>query len=299
MEKQFTQLITLFLVFISQLSGMGSYEILNFSQDSRSLALHNSSSAYDSHILGNNPAALSLFDEKTTYSYFTIPANISSAQFQKNKRIKLGMYVGKLLFINYGSIADGETTAQTNAYDAVFEIGYKSELKKILSIGISGGYLLSSISDHNSQVLFAKIGLRTRMLRKRIGIGLSLENVGFIVSSYTKIKEPLPTIFRSSIYYKPFYLPIIINTDLVHHFNSQSIEFLGGIEFIASKQFIFRIGYSSNRGNLLTNNFSSDFLAGVSGGVGFQFKKIILDIGFMSFGNTGFVIGFSVINKLK
>ena len=84
MEKQFTQLITLFLVFISQLSGMGSYEILNFSQDSRSLALHNSSSAYDSHILGNNPAALSLFDEKTTYSYFAIPANISSAQFQKN-----------------------------------------------------------------------------------------------------------------------------------------------------------------------------------------------------------------------
>ena len=59
----------------------------------------------------------------------------------------------------------------------------------------------------------------------------------------------------------------------------------------------FRLGINSNRRDFLTEDFSSDIISGVSGGVGFQFQKITLDIGFMNLGPAGFITGFSISNK--
>ena len=202
--------------------------MLHFYSDSRSLSLNNSSSAYDSHMLRNNPAALSMNKEKISYSYFSIPAKINCIQIQRIKKNKTGMVAGKALLTNYGSIIDGEKTEPENAYDAIIEIAYKQEFQNIISIGISGGYAINTISNYSSQLLFSKIGLRSRIKQKRVGIGISLENIGWIVSSYTDYKEPLPTIFRSSIYFKPFLFPIIINCDFLHQINFNKIEYLIG-----------------------------------------------------------------------
>jgi hypothetical protein len=38
-------------------------------------------------------------------------------------------------------------------------------------------------------------------------------------------------------------------------------------------------------------------LSAVSGGAGFKFNKINLDIGFMNLGAAGYIIGFSISNK--
>ena len=46
-----------------------------------------------------------------------------------------------------------------------------------------------------------------------------------------------------------------------------------------------------------TGNFPSDFLAAVSGGVGFKLSKMNLDVGFMNLGAAGYVVGFSISKK--
>ena len=63
------------------------------------------------------------------------------------------------------------------------------------------------------------------------------------------------------------------------------------------RRLTFRLGISSNRSSYLTEDFSSDIISGISGGVGFQFQKITLDIGFMNLGPAGFIMGFSISNK--
>ena len=170
-------------------------------------------------------------------------------------------------------------------------------MKNIVSLGISGGYLLSSISGYRSQLLYTNIGIRSRMMRKRIGLGFSLENVGFLITSYTDVKESIPAIFRTALYYKPRYLPAIISVDIIRDLDGGIVELFGGLEFKPEKRLTIRLGCSSRRIGFLTDDFPSDLLAAVSGGVGFKFNKINLDIGFMNLGSAGYIIGFSISNK--
>jgi len=58
------------------------------------------------------------------------------------------------------------------------------------------------------------------------------------------------------------------------------------------------LGSSSHRSGYLTDDFSSDVIAGFSGGVGFRFINMTLDVGFMNLGPYGFVVGFSLLKKL-
>jgi len=296
MERRIIQLIIIITAFCF-LFAEGSYDILNLPQDARSLALNNTTSAYDDPFMHNNPAAISMRSSGMSYSYLHLPANIHLGKIHlinnKNNRIR----AAKFSLLNYGTIIDSETEEKSYAIDALFEMVYKKEIKNIVSVGISGGYLFSSIAEFNSQILFSKIGARSRFFQKRLGIGFSLENMGILLKSYTDIKEPIPALFRTAAYYRPMYIPLIINGDIVRKLDSNSFYFSGGLEFMYQRRLTFRLGISSNRSSYLTEDFSSDIISGISGGVGFQFQKITLDIGFMNLGPAGFIMGFSISNK--
>ena len=297
MELRIPKLTAFILTALSFLFGGGSYDILHLSNDARSLSLHNAASAYDRSLLRNNPAALSLATENISYSSLILPAGIHSGEIQQVRKMGSAIRAGKLSYTSYGTIYDSETKKKTTAYDILLEMGYKKELKNIVSVGISGGYLLSSICGYRSQMLYTNIGIRSRMMRKRIGFGFSLENVGVIISPYMEVKESIPAIFRSALYYKPKYLPAIISIDIIRNIDRGIVELFGGLELNPEKRLTIRLGCSSRRMGFLTGNFPSDLLAAVSGGAGFKFNKINLDVGFMNLGAAGYIIGFSISNK--
>jgi hypothetical protein len=232
-----------------------------------------------------------------SYSYLYLPANIYLGEIHHVSKNNNGVKATKICLLNYGEFIDSKTDEKYYAFDALVEMGYKRELKNIASVGISGGYLFSSVTGFNSQLLFSKIGVRSRLLRKRLGIGFSLENMGILLKSYTDVKEPIPVLFRTAFYYKPMYISLIINGDIVKILDDNSFYLSSGLEFISQHKLIFRIGINSDRCDYLTEDFSSDILAGISGGIGFQFQKINLDIGFMNLGPAGYIMGFSITNK--
>ena len=298
MEQRAPSLTTFILMTFSFLFGIGSYEMLYFPQDTRSLSLNNGASAYDRSLLRNNPATLSISTEETVYSYLILPAGINSGEIQRVTKIGSGIHAGKLSYISYGTIIDSKTNEKTSAFDILIEIGYKKELKNIVSVGISGGYLLSSISGYHSQMLYTNVGVRSRMMKKRMGLGFSLENFGVLLNSYTDTNESIPVIFRSALYYRPLYLPVIISADIIRNLNRNVVELAGGLEFNPGKRMSIRLGCSSHRIGFLTGDFSSDFFSGISGGLGFQFTKITLDVGFMNVGAAGYVVGFSISKQV-
>ena len=295
MERRTPKLTAFILAAFSFLFGGSSYDILHLSKDARSLSLHNAASAYDHSLLRNNPAALSLSTGNISYSSIILPAGIHSGEVQWICKRNSDIHAGKLSYIGYGPIIDGETTEKTTAYEILLEMGYKNEFKNIISLGISGGYLLSSISGYHSQLLYTNIGIRSRM--KGMGLGFSLENLGFLLSSYTDVKESVPAIFRTALYYIPKYLPTIISADIIRRLDRDAIEFSGGLEFQPKRQLTLRLGCSNHRIGFLTGDFSSDLLVDISGGAGFQFNNINLDVGFMNLGAAGYVVGFSISKK--
>ena len=296
--QRITKLISIIIFFSGLLFAAGSYEILLFSHDARSLSLQNSVSAFDNPLLRNNPAALSMRAGGMVYSYLYLPANIHSGEIQQVRRSGAGISASRISILSYGAIIDSETEEKTHAFDILLEAGYKKELKNITSVGISGGYLFSTISGFHSQLLFSNIGIRSRMFRKRLGIGFSLENIGFLLKSYTDVKEPIPALFRTALYYKPRYISLIISGDIVKKLDDDTYYFTTGLEFKPQSRLTIRMGYSSHRSGYITDDFSSDVLAGFSGGAGFRFTNITLDVGFMNFGPAGFVVGFSLLKKV-
>ena len=223
MDRRITKLIT-GLTATSVLIAAGSYDILNLPQDARSLALNNTTSAYDGSFLQNNPSAISMRSIGMSYSYSYFPGNIHLGGIQHFNKKKKGVRVLKISLLNYGTIIDSKTEEESHAFDILVELGYKTELKNIVSVGMSWGYLFSSITGYNSQLMYSKLGIKSRLLRKKAGIGISLENMGTVLKSYTDYKESLPILFRTSLYYKPMYIPLIINVDIVKNLERNSFE---------------------------------------------------------------------------
>jgi len=297
MERRTSQLI--YLLFAGWLFASSSYEILHFPTDARNLALHNSASAYDGILLNNNPASLSKRAEGNTYSYFYIPGKIHFTGYQSISKSNLGIRSTKISILNYGTIIDSKTEDKSYAFDILVESGFKKEYKNITSVGISGGYLFSSIAGYQSQLLITNFGMRSRLLRKRLGVGLSIENIGFLLKSFTAVKEHIPALFRTAIYYEPRYIPLIISGDMVTYLDDgESFYFSGGIELNPDSRLTLRLGSSSHRKGYLTDDFSSDVFAGFSGGAGFRFTNMTLDVGFMNLGPAGFIVGFSLLKKV-
>ena len=167
-----------------------------------------------------------------TYSYFYLPANIHFTGFQDLYNSSSGARANKISFMSYGEIIDGKTEKKSYAYDILLESGIKKEIKNLISVGLSAGYLFSSITGYKSQLLYSNIGIRSRMLKKRLGMGFSLENIGFLLKSYTDVKEPIPALFRTALYYEPQHIPLIINGNFVLYIrNDKQFHFSIGQQF--------------------------------------------------------------------
>ena len=117
-----------------------------------------------------------MLSEGMVCSYLYLPANIHSGEIQRIHRLGAGISASRISILNYGTIIDSETADKTYAFDVLLERGYKKELKNITSLGVSGGLMFSSIAGFHSQLLFSNWGVRSRFMKKRLGIGFSLEN---------------------------------------------------------------------------------------------------------------------------
>ena len=298
MGRRFTKLIISITALNCFQFAFGSYGVLLFPQDARSLSLNNTISANDGPFLQNNPATLSMRSRGMTYSYFYLPANIHFGGVQRINKSNTGIVASKLSFLSYGEILDSKTEEKTYAFDVLLEIGYKKEIKNITSVGISGGYMFSSIAGFHSQLLFSNWGVRSRLLKKRLGIGFSLENIGILLKSYTDVKESMPALFRTAFYYNPIYIPLIISGDIFRQLDEELFHFSGGLELKPDARFVIRLGGNTNEESRNFEDFTSDLVAGMSGGIGLRFTKMTLDVGLKNLGSAGFIMAFSITKKL-
>ena len=278
----------------------GSYEIFNMPSDAIALSLNNSASIYENKSLCTNPASLSTKTNSKSYSYILLPASIHYISYKNTKQIKMGTIASKISYINYGILLDSKTNEESLAYDILLEYAYKRELFNIISLGISGGLLYSSIEDYRSNVLFANIGLRTRLLNKKLGLGTSFENLGFATNMYTNRREIIPSLVRFGVYYDLKYIPSILNINYIYNYkNSFSDYLIIGSEFKLDNNIYIRLAINSLRKDLLIQDFSSDIISGLSGGIGLRKFDRYYDIGFKNLGPAGLILGFSISKKLN
>ncbi len=295
MAGRITQLI--FVLFGSFLFAEGSYEVLLLPGSGKTIALSNSGTALNSINLTPNPASLQISDKKNILSLSRIPGGIYFQSLQSSHRYKKGIATGKVSLLHYGKLIDSRTEQSTTAFDLLLETSWKTEIKEIVSAGVALGYLHSMLADYSSQVYFGSVGIRSRLFRNRLGIGLSVENLGHVLQSYTDYRESLPTLLRWAGFYKPTYFPAVITLDWTKGLETGKTYLTGGLEFSPRGKVTLRMGLSSHRNNFTTGDFYSDFTMGFSGGIGLELKRSNLDIGVLNLGPAGYMVGISLMRN--
>ena len=59
-------------------------------------------------------------------------------------------------------------------------------------------------------LIYSKLGLRSNLYNNKMGLGISIENIVYILNSYTQFNETIPILFTIWGYYKLRYLPLTI-----------------------------------------------------------------------------------------
>ena len=72
-----------------------------------------------------------------------------------------------------------------------------------------------------------------------------------------------------------------------------------GSEFKLDNNIYIRLAINSLRKDLLIQDFSSDIISGLSGGIGLKKFDRYYDIGFRNLGPAGLMLGFSISKKLN
>lgn len=280
---------------VSYLFCQAPYTIMYLSTSSRSLSLTNGAAAFNSPVLSSNPASLSTDRLSGGFHHFTFPLDIKGNSIHGTYNFTNTHLIGlTITSIDYGKFTDSQTENTFSANDLAIRVGYKSTFQNHISYGISAGFIKSKISSYNSTAFVMNAGIRGRMLSNRLGMGLSIENWGKVTDQFGQFQESISPDFRYSLFYKPQHFPGFLFFDYVKQKNIDDLQ-IYGIEISFSSNLQFRLSSSSEKKYLEWGEVFDEFIAGLSFGLTWSYKKYQFEVASQNLGPGGQIIGFSFI----
>ncbi|MCP4725233.1 MAG: PorV/PorQ family protein [bacterium] len=245
----------------------------------------------DPYALFYNPAGLIGVPNKTIgFTYVNDLLDLNAGNFVYTGSWDVTTkYAGGVHFINYGDFTGrdefGNNTGDFTVNEILMTAGIAREFSANIYWGVSGKYLYSNIESFTSSVFLGDVGVVYLIPTENLSFGVNFSNFGFVASPYIDNKEDLPTSIKTGVSKKLEHAPVLLTMEY-RAFLTGEDQILGGTEFYFSDTFTGRIGYNSY-GKDQSIGDDSGFLAGVSMGFGFKYKKYIIDYAFSSYGVLG------------
>ncbi|NQU67854.1 MAG: hypothetical protein HQ510_07940 [Candidatus Marinimicrobia bacterium] len=281
------------LLLVSPMAGQSVFNSLDTPTSVRSLSLTNGASAVSTSILNSNPAVLDCEGKSFGGQFFAYPADITGHQLHYTSKTARGVVSTVVTVMDFGRFSDSATGETFSARDMVFRVGYKSIWSGHLSWGISAGGIHSVIQQYRSSGLFVNTGIRSRFLDDRLGVGISAENMGKMLSTYAGRREPMEGQIRYSCFYQPLHLPATLSVDYLN-VNSGQPLIITAAEFNLNSGFALWISASSEKNSLAWGDVFRTLTAGIAGGVRLPIGNYVFDVGFQNLGSAGSVWGFGI-----
>jgi len=289
-------LLLLFLVVF--VHAQATYQILNMAYNAKQLSMSQSGSSLSDGAFFHNPSSMETANQNLGFSYHRYPADISLENLYYSFMYKDHLFNTYVTKLDFGILEDGKTLETFTAKDLVLGIAYKNQFRNRLSYGVSIEYLYSTIENYYSDLFSLSLGLRSRFIDNRAGLGLSIENLCYILTGYTNYTNQLPAQYRLSTYYKPQYLKGLIALDVYKNIDKGNLYYVGGFEYSFNQTTFIRIGTGKYRLGLLTfkeeDFYKELFLYGFSYGLGFRVNRYNIDLALQSLGAAGYVMGLSL-----
>ncbi|MFN7014240.1 MAG: type IX secretion system protein PorQ [Bacteroidia bacterium] len=303
----------------AQFGGRATYEFLTLPVSARVAALGgNATAIYDGDInlVHFNPALINgQMSNNLNLSYINYFSDITYGYISYSNRIKKGFYNAGIQYISYGKFvkadANGDITGEFTAGEYVFNTAYAQQLPYLdssISVGANLKFLYSTFEQYQSFGLASDIGAIYYNPKYKLGVALTLMNVGTQISTFDKgNREPTP--FNAQLGISKQFTKAPIRFSMVYEnlqrFNLTYLDTLNvktnsltgekeiesipfhdkllrhivvGAEIFPTKNLFFRAGFNYRRRQELKVATRSGTV-GLSWGIGFRISKFHLSYG--------------------
>lgn len=265
-----------------------------------------------------------------------LPSGITFGTVSTAISVKKGILVPYIRHVSYGSFqgydATGNATNTFSAFDFQAGASYAYPLNPVFTLGVNTGIIGSYLETYSSYGFVGSFAVQYHHKNELIHACLLARNVGVQFKGYTGFENalnPLPLEVQGSLsiklkhaplrftfiahhlnqwkigYYDPSILPKIdgLTGDTIQPPNVGFFEQLGRhlaiqAELVTKGVFQLRIGFDYHRRQELKLE-QTPGLAGLSFGVGLNFRKFRLDYGFMVYSKAGMNNSIGISTKIS
>lgn len=250
----------------------------------------------DLHGLLYNPATLcNTGDNSAVFSYHRYYLDMQSGFAALSRKTGRGMIAAGIAYLDYGRMSrttvSREELGTFSPGDLLLTAAWADSLSFGLRLGAAVKYIYQSYGQYRASAVAFDIGCMYLFPEQQIGLGFSVRNAGFALTSFTGRKETLPLSVRAGISKRLAHLPLLLQFDLITYDDiagkrALSLYWALGGEFTITDNFYLRWGYHS-RGSEQSGGEGDVHLAGMSAGLGIAFSSWQLDCGWNFYGVLG------------
>lgn len=261
-------------------NGTTIFDFLNIPCGARPTAVGGGFSAFgDPHSIFYNPAGICNITTTTFSSTLRhYIAGINSGIILWEKPDFNGVIGIAINYVNLGSIEGRDVDDNLNGSFTPVSLSTKFAYARHIGSfkgGLSVNLIYENIDKYSAFAPAVDIGIiYTPPTVPHIDLGLSLNNLGYVIIPFRDTRENLPYKIKAGLAYQPL-PPYIFSLDIERQINGGQ-DFILGAEIPLSPNFFFRAGYSS-RWQDLAVDVSTDVTAGLSFGIGVVRNRLKID----------------------
>lgn len=278
---------------INDKAGTTAFSFLKLGVGSKAVAMGGAFTglADDPTTLYYNPAGTaSLPGRQFLAGYHNYVQDIQSGFVAHTRPLMDGIAGGIFVsYLNFGDFTrmdiNGMPQGEFSGGDFLIGLNAAGEVTPGLAIGGNVKYMHEAADSYGSDAVAADLGVLFKFPDSLTKAGLTLYNLGGVISGYTDRKDKLPMGARIGLSHSLRELPLAIALDGVFP-NDNSPYVNAGLEFSKIEPLYLRLGYSLFGENYKTGS-SSDGWAGCALGFGLDVKQYHISYAFVPYLDLG------------
>ena len=245
----------------------------------------------DAHSIYYNPAGLAdMSNRAATFGYINNILDVQDFFGAYVMPHKQGSYGFALQYTDYGEFKRtnefGEELGNFGANNVIAYLNYSRAHTERLLVGGNLKYIRSALADFSSDAFALDLGvIYHSSLFDNLNFGAGVFNLGRVRKAFDGTKEDLPLNFQLGASKRLAHLPLMYSLTLVAY-PDENVQFRAGGEFNLSQNAFLRLGYNT-LGRDQKVGTDSDRFAGLSIGLGLDYRQYKFDYGMSSFGEIG------------
>lgn len=283
---------------IEETAGTAGFTFLKMQQSARAAALGSAYTALsnDGGAVFYNPAGLVQLNSRevsASYLNYIDGVNCGSVIYGHplSSKTALGIFFQFLTTREDRTLADPAgnylgTEGTFGISNLLAAISFSRYLNEMLNVGFNLKYIRESLDTNSASALAFDLAILHQTTNDKLKVGLALKNIGRQISYHSdgKFEERLPATAALGFKYQ-LSEKIIVLLDIIKPFDfGYNGHF--GLEYRLLDNFLLRAGYDTNAGDWRSGG-DTDFLSGLTAGLGFSWKTYSLDYALVSYGDLG------------